>query len=104
VEVHLALWAANSHPLPDRLEQLIFEGDAAMTFYEWWDHGCRAGEKEPHKFAADCPSDAWLAKEAWDAALLKDSAKTPLCCQAADKINYEKGLGLTKCPICYGEI
>ena len=40
-----------------------------MTFDEWWDHGCRAGEKEPHYFASDCASDAWLAKEAWQAAL-----------------------------------
>jgi hypothetical protein len=38
-------------------------------FYDWWENGCRSGEKEPHGFLKDFPSDAWLAKEAWWAAI-----------------------------------
>jgi hypothetical protein len=48
-----------------------------MTFEEWWYHGCRYGEHEPHKFASDMPSDAWIAKEAWQAATENAEAEKP---------------------------
>jgi hypothetical protein len=50
-----------------------------MTFYEWWNAGCRANEMQPHKFAHDFPSDAWLAKEAWFAALEYAKDKCQWC-------------------------
>jgi hypothetical protein len=72
-----------------------------MTKEEAWkNNGCPCCDKD----GTECDLCELMFNNGWDAALLKDSAKTPLCCQAADKINYEKGLGLTKCPICYREI
>lgn len=47
-----------------QLERL---SDTDEGFYDWWEHGCRAGEKEPHRFSSDFAMDAWLAKEAWQA-------------------------------------
>ena len=55
-----------------------------MTFEEWWYHGCRYGEREPHKFASDMPSDAWLAKEAWQAASENAEALKPSHNNASD--------------------
>ena len=67
------------------------------NFYDWWENGTRFEEREPHCFAKDFPSDAWLAKEAWQAAKETNNNAVLKClscmslCRGFPKYGYCKG-------------